>query len=64
MSFDISRLRRADQIVGGSAIALFIFMFFFKWYGVSSERRLDRRRQRERQQERLGQRSPTAAGSG
>jgi hypothetical protein len=36
MGFDISRLRRSDQIVGGSAIALFIFMFFFKWYGVSS----------------------------
>jgi hypothetical protein len=36
MSFDSSRLRRADQIVGGGAIALFIFLFFFKWYGVSS----------------------------
>jgi hypothetical protein len=35
MSFDISRLRRADWIVGGGAVALFIFMFFFKWYGVS-----------------------------
>jgi Mn2+/Fe2+ NRAMP family transporter len=36
MSFDISRLRRADQIVGGGAIAFFIFLFFFNWYGVSS----------------------------
>jgi Mn2+/Fe2+ NRAMP family transporter len=36
MSYDLSRLRRADQIVGGGAIALFIFMFFFKWYGISS----------------------------
>jgi hypothetical protein len=36
MSFDISRLRRADQIVGGGAVALFIFMFFFNWFGVSS----------------------------
>jgi hypothetical protein len=36
MSFDVSRLRRADQIVGGGAIALFIFLFFFKWYGYSS----------------------------
>jgi hypothetical protein len=36
MSFDISRLRRSDQIVGGGAIALFIFLFFFKWYGYSS----------------------------
>jgi hypothetical protein len=33
--FDISRLRRADRIIGGGAIALFIFMFFFKWYGGS-----------------------------
>ncbi len=36
MSFDISRLRRADRIIGIGAIALFVFMFFFKWYGVSS----------------------------
>ena len=36
MNFDISRLRRADQIIAISAIALFIFMFFFRWYGVSS----------------------------
>jgi hypothetical protein len=36
MSFDISRLRRADQIIGAGAIALFIFMFLFKWYGGSS----------------------------
>jgi hypothetical protein len=35
MSFDVSRLRRADQIVGGGAVALFIFMFFFKWFGGS-----------------------------
>jgi hypothetical protein len=35
MSFDISRLRRADRIVGGGAIALFILMFFFKWFGVN-----------------------------
>lgn len=36
MSFDISRLRRADQIVGGAAIAFFIILFFFNWYGISS----------------------------
>jgi hypothetical protein len=36
MNLDFSRLRRSDQIIGGGAIALFIFMFFFKWYGVSS----------------------------
>jgi hypothetical protein len=36
MSFDISRLRRADRIIGIGGIALFIFLFFFKWYGYSS----------------------------
>jgi hypothetical protein len=35
MSFDISRLRRADWIVGGGAIFFFIFLFFFKWFGGS-----------------------------
>jgi len=36
MSFDSSRIRRADRLIGGGAIALFVFMFFFKWYGISS----------------------------
>ncbi|HEY1834458.1 MAG TPA: hypothetical protein VGG08_08485 [Solirubrobacteraceae bacterium] len=36
MKFDVSRLRRADQIIGGSAIAFFIFLFFFHWLGASS----------------------------
>jgi hypothetical protein len=36
MSFNLSRLRRSDRIVGVSAIALLIFMFFFKWYGGSA----------------------------
>jgi hypothetical protein len=36
MDFDLSRLRRAEQVIGGGAIALFIFLFFFKWYGVST----------------------------
>jgi hypothetical protein len=36
MDFNISRLRPAEKIIGGGAIALFIFVFFFKWYGVSS----------------------------
>ena len=36
MSFDVKNLRRADQLMGGGAIALFIFMFFFKWYGGSA----------------------------
>ncbi len=35
MSFDISRLRRPDWIVGGGAVAFFIFLFFFKWFGGS-----------------------------
>jgi len=36
MNFDVSRLRRSDRIIGIGAIALFIFLFFFKWYGYSS----------------------------
>ena len=36
MNFDISRLQRSYRIIGAGAVALFIFMFFFKWYGVSS----------------------------
>ena len=36
MNFDMSRLRRADKIIGGSAIAFFIFLFFFHWYGVTA----------------------------
>jgi hypothetical protein len=36
MSFDIRRLGRAEQLIGGGAIALFILMFFFKWYGGSA----------------------------
>jgi hypothetical protein len=36
MSFDISRLRRADRIIGAGAVAFFIFLFLFKWYGGSA----------------------------
>ncbi len=36
MSFDIGRLNRAHRIMGGGALALLIFMFLFKWYGVSA----------------------------
>jgi hypothetical protein len=35
MSFEVNRLRRSDWIVGGGGVALFVFMFFFKWFGVS-----------------------------
>lgn len=35
MSFEVNRLRRSDWIVGGGGVALFVFMFFFKWYGGS-----------------------------
>lgn len=29
-------LRRSDRVIGISAIAFFVFLFFFKWFGVSS----------------------------
>jgi hypothetical protein len=36
MSFDVSRIRQADRIIGVSAVLFFVFLFFFKWYGVST----------------------------
>jgi hypothetical protein len=36
LDFDFGRLRRSDRIVGGGAIALFVFLFFFKWFGLSN----------------------------
>jgi hypothetical protein len=36
VSFDFRSLHRSDQIIGGSAIALFILLFFFHWLGGSS----------------------------
>jgi hypothetical protein len=36
MDFDINRLRRADRIIGISAILFFIFLFIFKWLGWSA----------------------------
>ncbi len=36
MNFDFSRLRRSDRIISCSAILFFIFLFFFKWLGYSS----------------------------
>ncbi len=35
MGFEISRLRRGDRTIAAGAIALFVFMFFFKWFGVN-----------------------------
>jgi hypothetical protein len=35
MNLRLSRLRNADRLVGGGAIALFIFVFFFNWFGES-----------------------------
>jgi hypothetical protein len=32
-SFDISRLRQGEKIAGGSAAALLIVLFVFKWFG-------------------------------
>ncbi len=34
MSFEFSRLRNGDRIVALGSIALFIFMFFFKWFDI------------------------------
>jgi hypothetical protein len=36
MGLDVSRLRRSDRIIGGSAIAFLVFLFIFKWYGGSA----------------------------
>lgn len=36
LDFDFSALRWRDLIVGGGAIALFVFLFFFKWFGLST----------------------------
>ncbi len=35
MQFDIGRLRRPEWLMGGGAVALFIFTFLFKWFGSS-----------------------------
>ena len=35
MSLRLSRLRGADRLVAGGAIALSLFMFFFSWFGES-----------------------------
>jgi hypothetical protein len=35
VTFETSRLRRGEIVAAVGAILLFVFMFFFKWYGVS-----------------------------
>ena len=35
MTFETSRLRRGEIVAAVGAILLFVFMFFFKWYGVA-----------------------------
>ncbi|HMJ02951.1 MAG TPA: hypothetical protein VK506_08410 [Conexibacter sp.] len=37
MSFDASRLRTGEIVAAAGAILLFIFMFFFSWYGVGGD---------------------------
>jgi hypothetical protein len=34
VTFDASRLRRGEIVAAVGAVLLFVFMFFFKWYGV------------------------------
>ncbi len=34
-SLDISRLRRSHRLIAGGGLALFVVMFFFKWFGAS-----------------------------
>jgi hypothetical protein len=41
MGLDVSRLRRSDRIIGGSAVAFLIFLFIFKWYGGSASSSVD-----------------------
>jgi hypothetical protein len=36
MDFELGRLRRSERIAGASALALFVILFFFKWYGGSA----------------------------
>jgi hypothetical protein len=35
LDFDFARLRRPEWLMGGGALALFIAMFFFQWFGTS-----------------------------
>jgi hypothetical protein len=35
MDFEVGRLRGGSRIAGGSAVVLFILIFFLKWFGIS-----------------------------
>ncbi|MFI5004850.1 MAG: hypothetical protein ACHQE6_07545 [Solirubrobacterales bacterium] len=35
MNLDLALLRRPQWLMGGGALALFVFTFFFKWFGAS-----------------------------
>jgi hypothetical protein len=37
MELDLRRLRRGEQLAGVGAILLFVFFFFFTWYGVGGD---------------------------
>jgi len=41
MNFNIGGLGRSNRVIGISAIAFFVFLFFFKWFGVSSSSSID-----------------------
>jgi len=36
MGLDIGRLSRADRVIGASALAFFVILFFLPWYGGSA----------------------------
>jgi hypothetical protein len=38
MNFTLSRLGRGERILAVAALALFVFLFFFKWFGVTVPR--------------------------
>jgi hypothetical protein len=38
MNFNLTRLGRGERIVAAAALALFVFLFFFKWFGVTVPR--------------------------
>jgi hypothetical protein len=41
MELDFTQLRRPHWVMGAGALALFIFTFFFKWFGASVSSNVD-----------------------